>query len=177
MSSNDSQMVILVDENDRQLGLEDKLAAHRNGARLHRAFSVFVFNKRGEMLLQQRAMGKYHSQGKWTNACCSHPMPGESVVDAAHRRLREEMGFDCDMREAFSFIYKADVGNGLTEHEYDHVFLGNHDGGIEINEEEAMDYRWISLEKLKEEMRQNPDAFTPWLRISLDRVISSYSKK
>jgi isopentenyl-diphosphate delta-isomerase len=171
MSSNDMQKVILVDDNDRQVGLEDKLKAHQNGGKLHRAFSVFIFNSKGETMLQQRAMSKYHTPGKWTNACCSHPMPGESTIAAAHRRLKEEMGFDCDMKEKFSFVYKAEVGNGLTEHEYDHVIFGKYDGKPKLNKEEAMDYRWIALPRLKEEIRENPDRFTPWLRIALARVV------
>jgi len=176
-SDNGSQKVILVDESDKQIGLDDKLSAHQNGAKLHRAFSIFIFNKKGETLLQQRAMGKYHTEGKWTNACCSHPRPGETVAAAAHRRLKEEMGFDCEMREVFSFIYKADVGNGLTEHEYDHVFFGNYDDTLKVNKEEAMDYKWVSLGKLREEMRRDPDSFTPWLRMSYDRVVSTFKKK
>ncbi len=174
MSSNDNQKVVLVDENDKQIGLEDKLKAHQNGAKLHRAFSVFVFNSSGETMLQQRAMSKYHTPGKWTNACCSHPFPGEGVLDAAHRRLKEEMGFDCEMHEKFSFIYKADVGNGLTEHEYDHVIFGKYEGKPALNREEAMDYRWISLQKLKEEIQRNPEKFTPWLRMVVDKVIENY---
>lgn len=177
MSKNDSQKVILVDESDRQIGLEEKLKAHRNGAKLHRAFSVFVFNSKGETMLQQRATSKYHTQSKWTNTCCSHPMPNESVAEAAHRRLKEEMGFDCKMEETFSFIYKAEVGNGLTEHEYDHVFFGTYDGKPNLNKEETMNFRWIPLAKLKEEVQKNPDNFTPWLRISLDKVIAAYGKK
>ena len=173
MSGNDKQKVILVDESDRQLGLEDKLKAHQNGAKLHRAFSVFVFNNKGETMLQKRAMGKYHTPGKWTNACCSHPYPGEDVIDAAHRRLSEEMGFDCEMEEMFSFVYKAEVGNGLTEHEYDHVIFGRYEGEPEPNKEEVMDYRWISLENLSREITEEPESFTPWLRIAIDRVKSA----
>jgi len=169
--------VLLVDENDNQIGIEDKLRAHQNGAKLHRAISVFVFNKKGETMLQQRAMTKYHTPGKWSNTCCSHPMPGESTPDAAHRRLKEEMGFDCEMHEAFSLIYKAYVENGLTEYEYDHFFFGNYEGKPKINKDEAMGYRWVSLEKLKEESEKNPDNFTPWFRIALDRVIASYNGK
>jgi len=176
MSSNDMQKVILVDDNDRQVGLEDKLKAHQNGGKLHRAFSVFIFNSKGETMLQQRAMSKYHTPGKWTNACCSHPMPGETTIAAAHRRLKEEMGFDCDMEEKFSFVYKAEVGNGLTEHEYDHVIFGKYDGKPKLNKQEAMAYKWISLTKLKEELQRNPEDFTPWLRIVVDKVILARSK-
>src|SRR5262245_1821004 len=117
--------IILVDEQDREIGVEEKLAGHRNGGRLHRAFSVFVFNARGEMLLQQRSDRKYHFRGKWTNACCGHPRPGEELVSAAHRRLSEELGFDTDLREVFSFLYCAeDPDSGLTEREFDHVLIG-----------------------------------------------------
>ncbi|MGA3020545.1 MAG: isopentenyl-diphosphate Delta-isomerase [Candidatus Micrarchaeales archaeon] len=169
--------VMLVDENDNQIGTEEKLRAHQNGAKLHRAISVFVFNKKGETMLQQRAMSKYHTPGRWSNTCCSHPIPGESVADAAHRRLREEMGFDCEMREAFSFIYKADVGNGLTENEYDHVLFGDYEGKPKINKEEVMSYRWMPLGKLREESERNPNDFTPWFRMVLDRVIVNYNSR
>ncbi len=177
MSTNDSQKVILVDDKDMQIGLEDKLKAHQNGAKLHRAISILVFNSKGDTLLQQRAMGKYHSQGKWANTCCTHPMPGESLEDCAHRRLREEMGFDCKLNEVFSFIYKADVGNGLTEHEYDHVFFGVYEGEPKPNSEEVMNFRWVSLEKLKQQMVEKPDDYAPWLRMCLDRAIEAYNKK
>jgi isopentenyl-diphosphate delta-isomerase len=167
------QKVILVDENDRQIGTDDKLHAHQNGANLHRAISVFIFNKKGEMLLQRRTMTKYHSAGKWANACCSHPMPRESVADAAHRRLRQEMGFDCKMREVFAFTYKADVGNGLTEHEYDHVFFGRYDKEVRANKNEVMDYKWVSMKSLREEMARNPYDFAPWLRMCIDMVAAN----
>lgn len=177
MANSDTQKVILVNEKDYQIGLEDKMAAHQNGAKLHRAISIFVFNSKGETMLQQRAMGKYHSQGKWSNTCCSHPMPNESVSDAAHRRLKEEMGFDCEMQEAFNFIYKADVGNGLTEHEYDHVLFGSYDGEPKLNKNEAMGFKWISLDRLEKDIKISPDEFTPWLRIAFDRVKASYKGK
>jgi isopentenyl-diphosphate delta-isomerase len=169
--------VILVDEHDTQVGVEDKLRAHQNGAKLHRAISVFVFNSKGETLLQRRAMAKYHSKGKWANACCSHPAPGEGVAEAARRRLREEVGIECDVREAFSFVYRADVGEGLTEHEYDHVFFGDYDGKVRPNGDEVMDYRWVPLGRLRQEVAAKPDEFAPWLRICLDRVAKSYSER
>ncbi len=171
MSSNDTQKVVLVDENDREIGQEDKLAAHQNGAKLHRALSVLVFNGKGETMLQRRALTKYHTQGRWSNTCCSHPFPNESLIDAAHRRLKEEMGFDCELSEAFSFIYKAEVGNGLTEHELDHVFFGTYDGKPTLNPEEAMDYKWMSLGQLNEEFAKSPDNYTPWFPLMIDRVI------
>lgn len=163
--------VILVDAKDKQIGTMEKLEAHSNGAKLHRAVSIFIFNKKGETMLQQRAMTKYHSQGKWSNTCCSHPYVGEDVKDAAHRRLKEEMGFDCDMKEAFSSIYKAEVGNDLTEWEYDHVFFGEYGKKPKLNADEAMDYKWMSLSELKKDIDANPENYTPWLRIFLDRII------
>ncbi len=175
MADNKSE-VILVDEKDNQIGKMEKLEAHRNGARLHRAFSVFVFNKKGETLLQRRTMTKYHSKGKWTNTCCSHPYVGESVSSAAHRRLGEEMGFDCDMKETFNFTYKAPVGNELAEWEFDHVFFGNYDGEPKLNPEEADAYKWVSLDKLKRDIAKNPEAYTPWIRIIIDRVIAEKKK-
>ncbi|MEM0074505.1 MAG: isopentenyl-diphosphate Delta-isomerase [Candidatus Micrarchaeaceae archaeon] len=168
------QQVVLVDENDRQIGVADKLAAHRNGALLHRAFSIFIFNSKGQTMLQKRALGKYHSEGKWSNTCCSHPMVGESVLAGAHRRLKEEMGFDCNLSEMFSFTYKADVGNGFTEWEYDHVIFGIYDGEPKLNKQEASDYSWVNLDDLKADIERNPEKYTPWLRICIAKVVSAY---
>jgi isopentenyl-diphosphate delta-isomerase len=165
-------LVVLVDESDREIGTAGKLLAHQNGGRLHRAISIFVFNGRGETLLQQRAMTKYHTPGRWTNTCCSHPFPNESVIDAAHRRLREEMGFDCEMEEKFAFTYLADVGNGLTESEYDHVLFGTFEGDPKPNPNEAMAFRWVGLDELDDEIKRDPEEFTPWVRIIVDRVIA-----
>src|SRR4051794_23646258 len=138
----ESDELILVDEHDNPVGYSAKLAAHENGGRLHRAFSIFIFNSRGEMLLQRRAAGKYHFGGLWTNACCSHPRRGESTVDAAHKRLREELGLDTDLREIFSFTYRAtDSVSGLTEHEFDHVFVGRFDGTPLPNAGEIDDWK------------------------------------
>ncbi len=162
------ETVILVDRKDNSTGTEEKMKAHEEGV-LHRAFSVLVFNKDGELLIQRRALTKYHSPGMWSNTCCSHPRPGEKTIDAAHRRLKEEMGFDCELKEAFSFVYRAGFGNGLTEHEYDHVFIGRYDGEIRPSPEEVSEYRWISIEQLKEEIRKNPEGYTPWLKIILDK--------
>ncbi|MGC8676082.1 MAG: isopentenyl-diphosphate Delta-isomerase [Candidatus Micrarchaeia archaeon] len=175
-SGNEHQLVVLVDENDNQVGTADKLEAHMHGGKLHRAFSIFVFNSKGETLLQKRAMGKYHSAGKWSNTCCSHPLVGESVIEAAHRRLKEEMGFDCDLAEQFHFIYKTDVGNGLTEWEYDHVLFGRYDGEPILNSEEASDYKYVSLEELRSSIASAPDQYTPWLRICINQVIDAYQK-
>ena len=169
--------VVLVDEHDKQTGTMEKLQAHMNGGRLHRAISIFVFNKKGELMLQKRAMTKYHSKGKWSNTVCSHPRPNEKLEDAAHRRIKEEMGFDCPLKEEFSFIYKADVGEGLTEYEFDHVFFGTYDGEPDINKEEADGWKWASLEEIAKDMKENPENYTPWFRIVFDRVVERANKK
>lgn len=159
-----TEYVVLVNENDQQLGLMEKQQAHVAGL-LHRAFSVFIFNSKGETLLQKRAEGKYHSPGLWTNTCCSHPRESETYKEAALRRLQEEMGFQCELEEKFYFIYKAKLDNGLYEHELDHVFTGNYEGGIHINEEEVADFKWISMENLIEDMNLNPENYTVWFKI------------
>ena len=158
--------VILVDDRDRPIGTAEKLAAHRDG-RLHRAFSVLVLNERGEMLLQRRAAGKYHSAGLWSNTCCSHPRPGEETESAAHRRLREEMGFDCPLEPAGALVYRADVGGGLVEHEYDHLYLGRFDGEPVPAPEEASAWRWVDPGALRREVAERPERFTPWFRLAL----------
>lgn len=160
------ESVILVDENNNELGLMDKQEAHEKAA-LHRAFSVFVFNTKGELLLQQRAFSKYHSGGLWTNTCCSHPRSGESTVDAAHRRLQEEMGFDCPLEEKFHFIYKAPFENGLTEHELDFIYTGIFDGKPNINSEEVNASRWISMDDLIKDVKNTPQKYTAWFDIIL----------
>lgn len=163
------EFVILVDENDRETGVMEKMQAHVE-AKLHRAFSVFIFNTSGELMLQQRAFSKYHSPGLWTNTCCSHPRPGEKTSDAAHRRLTEEMGFDCDFEEAFSFVYQASFENNLTEHEFDHVFIGTSDLIPGLNSVEVASFRFAGMEKLRTEMETEPEKFTVWFRIAFDRV-------
>jgi isopentenyl-diphosphate delta-isomerase len=166
----DTDLVILVDEHDRELGLKDKLDAHRDGD-LHRAISVFLFDSGGRMLLQRRATGKYHSGGLWTNACCSHPKQGEHVQDAAVRRLKEEIGINCNNLEpAFSFLYKADVGNNLTEHELDHVFIGSSDALPSPDPQEVMDYRYTSPGDIEKDLREHPEHYTTWFRLVFDRV-------
>ena len=165
-------MVILVDDNDRQQGLMDKMEAHQKG-RLHRAISVFIFNSKGEMLLQQRAATKYHSAGLWTNACCSHPFPGEEVAEAAQRRLNEEMGMDVDLIPLFQFRYTAAFDNGLSENELDHVFYGISNAKPKPNPLEVQEWRYISIHSLKKEMAQRPDEFTEWFKICLDQVLES----
>lgn len=161
------EFVVLVDPKDEVLGLMEKQQAHVNGL-LHRAFSVFLFNDKGEMLLQKRAAEKYHSPGQWTNAVCSHPRNDETYKDGAQRRVKEELGIDVEITEKFHFIYKADVGGGLWEHELDHVFTGiyNADFNLNINEVEAV--RYISIENLDKEMAESPEQFTEWFKIILE---------
>lgn len=154
--------VILVDETDREVGTEEKLKAHVDG-KMHRAFSIFVFNTRGELLLQRRAAGKYHSGGLWTNTCCSHPKPGEAVIDAAHRRLKEEMGFDCPLRKIFSFTYHVKFDSKFSEHEYDHVLIGEFDGQPKINLDEVEEYCWVKPEQLLTMTTENPEEYSYWL--------------
>ncbi|WKK67607.1 isopentenyl-diphosphate Delta-isomerase [Lutimonas zeaxanthinifaciens] len=158
------EKVILVSKNDEPLGLMGKMEAHEKGL-LHRAFSVFVFNQNGELLLQQRALDKYHSPGLWTNTCCSHQREGETNLQAGHRRLQEEMGFNCELKELFSFVYKAPFDNGLTEHELDHVMIGNYDKDPVINTEEVGSFKWMPLEEVKNDMLLNPGAYTAWFKI------------
>jgi isopentenyl-diphosphate delta-isomerase len=158
------EYVILVNDNDQEIGKMEKQEAHEKGI-LHRAFSVFIFNKNHQLLLQQRALTKYHSAGLWTNTCCSHPRVGETVEQAAHRRLQEEMGFDCDISVRTNFIYKAVFDNGLTEHELDYILVGNYEGIIQINPEEVADYKWVEIEWLKVDMKINPTNYTAWFTI------------
>lgn len=161
-----AEQVVVVSENDEILGLMEKMEAHENGI-LHRAFSVFLFNDKGEMLLQKRASGKYHSPNQWTNAVCSHPKIDETYLEGAQRRLNEELGITADLTEKFSFIYKADVGQNLWEHELDHVFTGNYEGSFVLNNDEVSEVRYISMQQLDEEMNANPENFTEWFKIIL----------
>ena len=165
------QKVILVDENDREIGLEEKLKAHQNGGRLHRAISVFVFNKEGKIMMQRRAESKYHEGGKWSSTCCSHPMPGELPGNAAHRRLGEEMGFDCELKEAGSFIYKAELDRGLTEWEYDHFFVGIHEGDPKPNKEEVGGWRWESIDEIRRGIEKNPHEYSNFFLAFFERAI------
>ena len=167
-----SEMVILVDEQDNQIGTEEKIRAHEM-AQLHRAFSIFIFNTSGEMLLQQRARSKYHSGGLWTNACCSHPRPGEDIEQAAHRRLEEEMGFDCVLKKVFHFIYKVELDHGLTEHEFDHVFVGKYIGPINPNPQEVENFKWISIDDLKSDIAHRPEHYTVWFKIALNEILAT----
>lgn len=164
------EFVILVNKNDDQIGLMEKMEAHEKGL-LHRAFSVFLFNSKGEMLLQQRAISKYHSGGLWTNTCCSHPRENELTINAAHRRLEEEMGFDCEIEKAFHFTYKSALDNDLTEHELDHVFIGQYEGSIKPNPEEVESFKYISISDLTKDVQNNPENYTEWFKICLEEVL------
>ena len=163
------EQVILVDENDRQVGLMEKQAAHVT-PHLHRAFSIFLFNSKGELLMQQRALSKYHSPGLWTNTCCSHPRDGETLTEATSRRLMEEMGMTCEMHEVYTFIYKAPVGQGLTEHEFDHVWIGRSDETPQINREEVESWKYMSLSDLKVDIQLHPELYTEWFKITFEEM-------
>lgn len=164
------ELVILVDESDREVGVREKLDAHRRGE-LHRAFSIFVFSPDGKILLQKRARTKYHSDGLWSNSCCSHPRPGASIEEEAQRKLHQEMGFRCELKEIFDFIYKAEMNNDLTEYEFDHVFIGEFDGTPVPNPEEAEDWRWMDVRDLQKDLAENPERYSYWLKICIDRVL------
>ena len=161
--------VILVNENDEEIGTMEKMEAHQKGL-LHRAFSIFIFNSKGELLLQQRASGKYHNGGLWTNTCCSHPLPGEAVLPAANRRLLEEMGFTTFLSHVFNFIYHAAFANGLIEHEYDYVFTGIYDGKIKIAESEVGDYCFKTINDIEASLQTHPQKFTEWFKIALPQI-------
>ena len=161
--------VILVNESDEQIGVMPKMEVHQKGL-LHRAFSVFIFDYSGRMLLQQRSSEKYHGAHLWTNACCSHPYPTEDVKQAAARRLEEELGFVTDLHEIFSFTYRAEVENNLIEHEYDHVFAGEYDNEIDPNPHEVMNYRFEGMQNIKEEIQMHPQRFTSWFKIAFPKI-------
>jgi isopentenyl-diphosphate delta-isomerase len=171
-----NELLILVDENDNEVGLMEKLAVHQKGL-LHRAFSLFVFNSDDELLLQQRADEKYHSPGLWSNTCCSHPNSNEILPATINRRLKEEMGMQAQIEFQFSFIYQADFGNGLKEHEFDHVYFGRSDAKPIPNEDEIKDWKYMSLQKLKEDVALNPQCYSSWLKICLPEVIEHYELK
>ena len=162
------ELVILVNENDQQIGLMPKMEAHEKAV-LHRAFSVFVFNDKNQLLLQQRASHKYHSPNLWTNTCCSHQRDGESNLQAGKRRLQEEMGFVCELEEKTSFIYKAPFDNGLTEHELDHIMVGYYNEDPVINPDEVESFRWLTLEEVKEDISARPETYTEWFKIIFEK--------
>ena len=159
--------IILVDEHDCEVGTMDKIEAHRKG-RLHRAFSILLFNSRGEMLLQKRSRNKYHSGGLWSNTCCSHPLPGETMEQATQRKLKQEMGINLRTEFAYKFIYQATLDNGLIEHEYDHVFVGQFDGEPRINSEEVEDWKFMDLNYLREDAEKHPELYTYWFKLILN---------
>jgi len=167
--------IILVNERDEQVGTMGKMDAHRK-ALLHRAFSVFIFNNKGEMLLQQRARNKYHSAGLWTNACCSHPIPGETTLAGAQRRLKEELGFVVPLQKAFDFIYKAGFDNGLTENEFDHVFIGEYNGEIRPDPSEVSAFCYKSMDVIRKELEADPEKYTAWFAIAFP-LLEAYRKR
>ena len=168
MKEEKEELVVLVNEQDEKIGLMPKMEAHEKGL-LHRAFSVFVFNNKGELLLQQRAKTKYHSPGLWTNTCCSHQRDGESNIEAGRRRLMEEMGFTTELTNSQSFIYKAPFDNGLTEHEFDHILTGIYNDEPNINPNEVESWKWMSLQDVKKDMNDNPEIYTVWFKIIFDK--------
>ncbi len=170
-----NEMVILVDKHDNQLGLMEKIEAHKKAV-LHRAFSVFILNDNNELLIQQRALSKYHSPALWTNTCCSHPRNGESVLNAGTRRLKEEMGFETELYSLLSFIYRAKFDNGLTEHEFDHVLFGYYNDDPSINKLEVMDWKWVNLDFLKNDIITNSELYTIWFKIIFEKFYKNFNK-
>ncbi|MDU2289432.1 isopentenyl-diphosphate Delta-isomerase [Clostridium disporicum] len=164
------EIIICVDKNDNEVGHIEKMDAHIKGL-LHRALSIFIFNEKNELLLQKRYSGKYHSPGLWTNTCCTHPNKDERTDDAAIRRLQEEMGFSCDLKEVFSFMYYIKFDNDLIEHEFDHVYFGRYSNEISINPLEVEDYKWISLDNIKVDLKTNPDNYTFWFKYIIENHI------
>lgn len=175
-STIEKEFVVLVDANDNDIGTMEKMEAHEKAV-LHRAFSIFIFNTKGEMLIHQRAFSKYHTPGLWTNACCSHPRLGETLQQATSRRLREEMGMEADIQKIFDFVYKADVGQGLIEHEFDHVFVGTTDVLPNINREEVETYSYIKMDDLRNDINLHPEKYTVWFKIAFDRVEEYFQNK
>ncbi|MCL4143532.1 UNVERIFIED_CONTAM: hypothetical protein GTU68_056784 [Idotea baltica] len=161
--------ITLVNDEDEIIGYDEKIKVHREG-KLHRAFSVLIFNKDGEMLIHQRAFGKYHSPGLWTNACCGHPNKGEEIKQAANRRLEEEMGFNCEIDYQFTFRYHAAFDNGLIEHEIDHVFFGEYNDSFEANPDEVASYKWVDVEEVKADLLKNEENYTVWFKEILERI-------
>lgn len=160
----------MVDENDNSVGVAGKLETHQKGM-LHRAFSIFIFNSKGEMLLQQRALDKYHSAGLWSNTCCSHPAPGEEMVTAAQKRLKEEMGFETSVKKIFDFIYKAEFDNGLTEYEFDHVLVGEYDGPVRLNNNEVMDCCYKDVEEINRSLEDHPKKYSVWFHLAFPKAM------
>lgn len=161
--------VILVDEKDNPIGIGEKLEVHRL-AKLHRAFSILIYNSKGKMMLQLRAKTKYHGGGLWTNACCGHPRPGEDLMAAMTRRLREEMGFECQLTKMLDYIYKVPLDKGMHEHEFLHVYKGTYDGTPKLNPEEADGWKWMPVDDIKADIMMHPENYTPWFKLSMDRL-------
>lgn len=174
----EKEMILLVDENDKEIGYEEKHEVHRKGL-FHRAFSILIFNSQKQLLLHKRERNKYHSPGLWTNTCCSHQRPNEVLSEAIHRRLKEEMGFDCQLKEVFTFSYRAEFTPELIENEFDHVFIGYYDGEVNPNPSEVEDYKWMKLEDIKIDMDNNPDKYTYWFKEIVSRIenVEEYSLK
>jgi len=168
--------VILVDENDNPIGKMEKIEAHEK-ALLHRAFSVFIYNDKEELMLQQRALSKYHTPGLWTNTCCSHQKENETNIEAGKRRLTEEMGFSVPLHEVMSFTYKAPFSNGLTEHEYDHILVGYYNGEPKPNPDEVHDWKWESHDNIKKDIKNNPERYTEWFKIIFDKYLTNIAQK
>jgi len=164
------EKVVLVNEQDEAIGIEDKTRAHLLGA-LHRAFSVFIVNAAGQLLVQKRALTKYHSRGLWSNTCCGHPRPDEAIEKASRRRLREEMGFDSHLSKLFDFVYRANLEDGLIENEYDHVLVGWFEGAPEPDLTEIAEWRWVDLATLSADLKEHPESYTCWFRISFDQFL------
>jgi len=167
--------VILVNKNDKKIGLMPKMEAHKKGA-LHRAFSVFIFNNKNELMIQKRNINKYHSPGLWTNTCCSHQKDGESNITAGKRRLLEEMGFCVELNEIGSFIYNVGVDNGLIEHELDYILVGKYNGNVKINSDEVDNWKWMSLDNIKDDIRTRSKNYTEWFKIIMDNYYTQLKK-
>ncbi|MDP2655394.1 MAG: isopentenyl-diphosphate Delta-isomerase [bacterium] len=162
------EQIILVNKDDVRIGAMGKLETHEKGL-LHRAFSIFVKNNKGEIMLQKRARGKYHSGGLWSNTCCGHPRDGADLISAAHRRLTEEMGFDCPLKEIFTFMYQANLDSGLKENEFLHVFIGEYNNAPVVNPEEVSDWKWMKFDEIKSDVSKNPDDYTYWFKIMIGK--------
>jgi isopentenyl-diphosphate delta-isomerase len=175
MNTKEDNYVILVDENDNPIGEMEKIEAHEKGL-LHRAFSVFIYNDNNELMLQQRALSKYHTPGLWTNTCCSHQKVGESNIQAGQRRLMEEMGFSVPLEDKMAFTYKAPFANGLTEHEYDHILVGHYNDEPNPNPDEVESWRWESLENIKKDITQHPEKYTAWFKIIFEKYLKAITK-
>ena len=169
------ERVILVDARNRQIGTMEKLEAHKKGL-LHRAFSIFIFNSNGEMLIHQRAKTKYHCGGLWTNACCSHPRPDEKIAEGLRRKLKQEMGFNTELQKAFDFTYRSELKNGLVEYEFDEVFIGIYNGDIHPNPEEVEAWKFLEMRDIKRDLELNPNRYTPWFRLLFDPISKYYSR-